>query len=473
MSPDVVVTEVVGGSHGLAAAYAAVRAVADAYDASGDRMRGWADLDRRVLLDADLLASAPLAPLTFAEAEAAVLAAATGPDGALVASVGWEADAAAARAAVAGLAAADELARGAFEVLDHALGQALGTLLPAAVPVLLPALPALVVAGPLLAPVVDDLLTDVVADHPDLAQHLVNGGGGLLDGLLLAGLLARLARSPRLPRDLEAAAAAVAAAYGDPGRGRAERLWPLRAVRQPRGLGDLLADLDEVHRTGPDGTIEVRTATAPDGSVRHVVHLPGTDDMTTLPWTRDEDARDLATNLLLLAGLDNPYQQGVLEALGQAGVGPGEPVLLVGHSQGGMVAAALLAADGPVAVTDVVTAGSPTAHLDGFPPGTHALSLEHRGDLVPLLDGEDNRDRPEQTTVRFDDGPSSGVADAHGTDRYVAAAAALDASVAAGSAHPSVVDALDRLEERGYVAGPAGTVVTSQVFVVVRDEVTG
>ncbi|MDN4171990.1 hypothetical protein QWY28_03450 [Nocardioides sp. SOB77] len=470
------VVEVTGGSHGLAAAYAVVRALADDYDRAGDRMRGWADVGRRTLLDGDLLDSAVLAPVTFAEAEAAVLGAATGPDGALVASLHWEADAVAVRATVTALEAADDLSRAALEVVDHALGRALGTLLPAALPVVLPLLPSLPLLAPALAPALgpqlDRLLADAVAEHPDAVQHLANGGGGLLDGLLSAGVL----RGPwRLPRDTEAAAAVLAAAYGDPGRGRALPLGPPRPVRQPGGLADVLRDLDGVHRTGGDGVVEVRTATAPDGSVRHVVHLPGTDDLGTLPWTQDGDVRDLATNLLLVAGLDNPYQQGVLDAMHRAGIGPDDPVLLVGHSQGGMVAAAVLAGAGPFHVTDVVTAGSPTAHLDGFPPGSHVLSLEHRGDLVPLLDGEDNRDIPEQTTVRFDGsppGPGAGVAAAHDVRHHVAAAVALEGAVRDGTAHPSVVDALHRLEERGYVGGPAGpggTVVTSQAFQVVRD----
>ncbi|MCR6032479.1 hypothetical protein GGQ22_13665 [Nocardioides sp. zg-579] len=463
------VTEVTGGSHGLAAAYAAVRALADDYDRAGDRLRGWAEVGRRTALDDDLLESAALAPVTFAEAEAAVLGAATGPDGALVASLGWEADAVAVRAGVVALQGADDLARAAFDVLDHALGRAIGTLLPATLPALLPLLPTAPLLATVLGPEADALLAEAVAEHPDLVQHLVNGSGGLLDGLLLAGVL----RAPWRLRDTEAAAAALAAAYGDPGRGRARRLGTPRTTRQPGGLADLLADLDEVHRAGGDGTIEVRTATAPDGSVRHVVHLPGTDDLATLPWTQDDDARDLAANLLLVAGLDNPHQQGVLDAMAQAGIGPEDPVLLVGHSQGGMVAAAVLAAGGPFHVTDVVTAGAPTAHLDGFPPGSHVLSLEHRGDLVPLLDGEDNRDTLEQTTVRFagaeGGGGGSGVAAAHGIGHYVAAAAVLEAAAADGTAHPSVLDALRRLEEQGYVAGPAGTVVTSQAFQVVRE----
>jgi hypothetical protein len=153
----------------------------------------------------------------------------------------------------------------------------------------------------------------------------------------------------------------------------------------------------------PDGVVEVQTIRTTDGSVRHVVYLPGTDDLTTTPWSQDADVRDLGTNLLLVSGQDNAYPQGILDAMHQAGVRAGEPVALVGHSQGGMEAAAILAHGSPYAVTHVVTAGSPTAHLDGFPPGSHVLSLENRGDVVPLLDGEDNPDSAEQVTVRFDD----------------------------------------------------------------------
>lgn len=467
--PAVEVLAVTGGSAGLAATYDAVRALAAAYDTSGDRLRGWADRDRRVLHDGDLLASAALAPLTFAEAEAAVLAAATGSDGALPASVAWEADAVAIRAALTALQAADTAAGLTVGALEHAVGQAAGALLLPSLPVLLPALVPLLPWLPAVAGSVADDLPELVAEHPELVEHAVATGGGLLDGLLLAGVLPGL----RLPRDLAAAAAVLAATYGEPGRGRATRLSPPRDVRQPGGLADLVADLRALHDDGVDGAIEVRTATAPDGSVRHVVHLPGTDDMRTLPWTRDDDVRDLATNLLLLAGLDNPYQQGVLDAMAQAGVRPDEPVLLVGHSQGGMVAAAVLAADGPFSVTDVVTAGSPTALVGDLPAGTHVLSLEHRSDVVPLLDGAPNPDSPQQTTVTFDDGPPTDLVDAHELAHHEAAAAALDTAVAEGTAHPSVADAVDRLEQQGYVAGPAapaGTVVTSQVFVVVRDD---
>jgi pimeloyl-ACP methyl ester carboxylesterase len=216
---------------------------------------------------------------------------------------------------------------------------------------------------------------------------------------------------------------------------------------------------------GGSGTVEVQTIRAPDGGVRHVVYLPGTDDLATTPWSQDADARDLGTNLLLVGGQDNAYQQGVLDALRQAGVGPGEPVALVGHSQGGMVAAALASQsqDGsPYSFTQVVTAGSPTAHLNGFPPGCQVLSLEAHGDVVPLLDGEDNPDSAEQVTVRFDDAVVGVVAD-HELGHYAAGAEAVQVS-----ADPSVRDQLDSLVAAGFVGPADGQEVTSQVFRITR-----
>ncbi len=206
----------------------------------------------------------------------------------------------------------------------------------------------------------------------------------------------------------------------------------------------------------------MQTIRAADGSVRHVVYLPGTDDLATTPWSQDADVRDLGTNLLLVSGDDNAYQQGVLDALQQAGVRPGEPVALVGHSQGGMVAAAIASQGSPYTVTHVVTAGSPTAHLDGFPPGTHVLSLENHGDVVPLLDGEDNPDSAEQVTVRFDDG-AAGVVGDHDLGHYAGGALAVQASDDA-----SVRDQLASLAQGGFVGSATGQEVSSQVFQITR-----
>jgi hypothetical protein len=435
--------------------------LADAYDRAGDRLRGWAGDDAGAMKLGDLVESAPVSPPTFLDAEAALLAATSGSEGALPASVCWETDALLLRVTVRSFRETDDLVHAGFEALDYALGRALGTTLPATAPSLL--------ALTLLGVVDGDDLQQWAIDHPDLVQHLVNGGGGLLDGLLGPALPGPTGFTP----DTESAAGILAALYGPDG---GATVTPLdvqvpSSGAQPGTVADVVAHLGELSAlSGPDhpeldGTIEIQTLTAPDGQVRHIVYLPGTDDMATLPWTQDSDVRDLATNLQLVAGHDNAYQQGILEAMHQAGIGPDEPVLLAGHSQGGMEAAAILGqGGGGFDVTHVVTAGSPTAQVDGFPPGSHVLSLEHDGDVVPLLDGEDNPDSVQQVTVHFGDTPGGaggGVVDQHGFPHYVAGAAAVDAST-----DPSVVESVQSLHDQGFLG--SGQTVTSQTFQITR-----
>jgi hypothetical protein len=467
------ITDVTGGSHGMAVAYDHALALAGDYDSAGRRMRGWAGRCGGVLLDADLLESAPLSPVSFADAEAAVLAAASGPDGVLVASVVWEADAVTIRVAVRATQLTDELVARTWEALDHQLGRTVGFTVAAGVPALVLPAAGLALLWTLLPTDTQvtlqdkslDELQEWLVDHPGLVQHLANGGGGLVEGLW-DGLTPVTSGGPfgvpLLVPDTESAAGVLAAIYRD----GHHLTTPTPLVipgsdTVPADLAGLVRHLEQVDDQA-DGVIEIQTTRTTDGSVRHVVYLPGTDDLTTTPWSQDADVRDLGTNLLLVSGQTNAYQQGILDAMQQAGVRPGEPVALIGHSQGGMEAAAILAQGSPYAVTHVVTAGSPTAHLDGFPPGTHVLSLENRGDVVPLLDGEDNPDSAEQVTVRFDEhGPS--VTGNHDLAQYVHGALAVQAS-----ADPSVVEQLASLEAAGFVGSADGQEVTSQVFQVTR-----
>lgn len=376
------ITQITGGSDGMAAAYDAVRSLADVFDLAGSELRDWSVLGLRTMADPDLVASAPLSPVTFGLAEAAVLAATSGPDGVLAGSARWETDALLVRQAVDGIQASDRL----------------------------------------------------------------------VESWLRMGPSARLA------------AAVLASRYGAEGPPRVEERPPTPSV-PPADVAGLVEHLSGVAALSPDpgsadnGTIEVQTV-----GDRYIVYLPGTDDMTTLPWTQDDDVRDMATNFLLSAGLPNAYQQGILDAMHAAGIDADDPVLLVGHSQGGMEAAAILSQGSDFNVTHVVTAGSPTAQVAGFPEGTHVLSLEHEGDVVPLLDLAPNADSVEQVTVTFDgtDGPG-GLEGEHGYEHYVAGAALVDASP-----DPGVREQVASLHAAGFLG--AGGVATSQVFQITRQD---
>ena len=90
----------------------------------------------------------------------------------------------------------------------------------------------------------------------------------------------------------------------------------------------------------------------------------------------------------------------VEEAMKQAGIGKDEPVALVGHSQGGIVAAAL-ASDlkDSYTIDHVVTAGSPVANHP-IPPKTWVTSIEIEDELVASLDGGRNPSTEQWLTVR-------------------------------------------------------------------------
>jgi pimeloyl-ACP methyl ester carboxylesterase len=202
-----------------------------------------------------------------------------------------------------------------------------------------------------------------------------------------------------------------------------------------------------------------------------IVHIPGTQE-----WAVDapEGATpfDLTGNLHLLAGGRTAGTRAVTGAMTAAGVRPGERVLLVGHSQGGLVAAAV-AADPAVrrrfGVSHVVTAGSPVAGVD-VPPEVRMLALEHTDDLVAGLDGRANPDRRTWITVRAPaPGGAAGPLPPHDSAAYAVTAGLVDRSTDADLvAHrrslapfldgPGVrVRAVDVVTERtGRGAPPAG-----------------
>jgi pimeloyl-ACP methyl ester carboxylesterase len=462
------IESVSGGSHGIAAGYEQMLALAERYERQSDDFVEMARLGARTMADGDLLESAILSPLSFADAQVQVLDATTGADGLTVRVIGIEADALGVRAVVAAFGASDALSRHATEMIDHTLGRLTAS-----------ALPALLVAGGVgyvyystlspeeqaaLGEQLGDGLGQLLHDHPGLAQHLVNGGGGLLGSLAPGVGLLDPGDGPVGQATTNDAARLMALLLGNDTDYSVTRRDDLdghgATTDAPGSLEALVRQLSATNALGltdraDHGAIQVQqVGTAPHE--RYIVYLPGTDDMRPVPAS-DDRARDMETNYQLIGGMDSAYGRGIQQAMVEAGL-TGKDVMLVGHSQGGMVSTSL-AADPDFAkqfnVQHVVTAGSPTAQVPHLPDSTHAIHLENRGDAVPLLDGEDNPDQPHRTTVTFDDG-SSDVVDNHGLDRYAQGAAAADAS-----AHGSIRDQVDRMRDDGYLgAGSSGQVQT-------------
>ena len=107
------------------------------------------------------------------------------------------------------------------------------------------------------------------------------------------------------------------------------------------GVAGLLTGVQrrsEESKRGRPGLIGIREIPAASGRPRAwVVELPGTQNWNP---SAGRNPMDLPSNLQTFAGGTSGYQQGVIDAM-RGRVRPGEPVMLVGHSQGGLTAAAL------------------------------------------------------------------------------------------------------------------------------------
>lgn len=95
----------------------------------------------------------------------------------------------------------------------------------------------------------------------------------------------------------------------------------------------------------------------------------------------------MTSNVSGIAGLPAGSTAAVRDAMAQAGITPTSPVVLTGHSQGGLVAS-LIAASGDYTVSNVVTFGAP-AGLVEIPADIPVLNVRHSDDIVPALGGHD------------------------------------------------------------------------------------
>jgi len=235
----------------------------------------------------------------------------------------------------------------------------------------------------------------------------------------------------------------------------------------PQSLADLVAAQEDLQTEGEPDRVRVVQVPQADGSSAWVVVVPGTQEWSPRAGPNPSDA---TTDVLLMAQRDTQLAAGVERALrlaqqdaGRGGLG--DPVLLAGHSQGGIVAAALAAEPGfrrRQRVTHVVASGAPIARLP-VPEEVSVLALEHRQDAVPRLEGEPNVDRRGWVTVTRDlrgsEVLSAGAS--HASARYRETAAQVDASRSA-----SVVQW--RLRAAPFLAGDAHGTATVRDYRLTR-----
>lgn len=225
----------------------------------------------------------------------------------------------------------------------------------------------------------------------------------------------------------------------------------------PRGIGDLADRIP----SAPPGEPQIRIERYDGaGGPQWIVYSSGTVDFTAVPGSEPYDS---TSNVHVVADASEragavgmPLDTGAAErsvraAMDAAGVAPGDPVLVVGHSAGGIIAAKL-AADPDLNVVGAVSFGGPVAQV--ATSATPVLSVVHSEDLVPALGGSgvaaDGRlvvERSVETGAPSLDDPFP----AHALTAYRGTAELVDESD-----HPRVVE-FARLVEGVTGGGPART----------------
>ena len=219
-----------------------------------------------------------------------------------------------------------------------------------------------------------------------------------------------------------------------------------RMTSAPKGAAALIERVGALYPTdGADrGTahVAIESIEHQDGPRAWIVEIPGTQSF--MP-NGGSNPFDFVADLQLMTGRTSDVLVATVAAMRDAGIPPGEPVLLVGHSLGGIGAMALASNPSFASrynVQAVVTAGSPVARF--APAGdVSVLSLENSTDIVWALDGAPNPDSPRWITVGHDlrssDNPldraaAASIVGSHEAESYVRTAEAFDTATGSTAA---------------------------------------
>ncbi|KRF16505.1 hypothetical protein ASG90_09420 [Nocardioides sp. Soil797] len=411
--------------------------LADLFDNSGDEMRERASLGADILADEGVSDSEELSRATYAQAEEDILNATTGKTGLMVRSVELDADALIVRATVLTYRWIDDLQLAAYKTLGSVAARAVGYLAPE---VALGG--AIFSAGLIETDALDreglaSYLNELAEQNPELMDHFVSGGGGLLEGLQMRALLTaavlggeegpavthgglRAVGATDFVDDFSSALRDVAGGYRE---STTEASSAVDELPAPASIEELMASLSRV-----EGDLLVQK-------------LPGSRFIAFLPSTSQRGGAQLQLVGSDVAGRVSSVIAAIEDAVGDE---PGARVMVVGHAQGGLAAAEIAAAAGSdkFVIDQVITAGAPNAQVTNVPEATTVLSLEDRADPVALLGSLINAKVGNRLTVVFDGGNQTGAA------AYVEGGRAADTAT-----HPELRAAIQRIHDMGYLAG--------------------
>lgn len=207
-------------------------------------------------------------------------------------------------------------------------------------------------------------------------------------------------------------------------------------------MGGVTAAYDDGGKSGtPDAAVRITVVDKGNGPA-YIVTVPGTSEWNV---SSGSNPMDTVGNLSSAGGNMSTASKAVQMAMQQAGIPSDAPVMLVGHSQGGMTAANL-AADPEFRrnfdVTNVITYGSPIDSTR-IPGDVNTLALQHPFDVVPRLDlgnskpggpvlvGWESSNRA--TVVTLPSPAGSGMGDVMGNHDYNAYVASVEANESSGA----------------------------------------
>jgi hypothetical protein len=244
--------------------------------------------------------------------------------------------------------------------------------------------PAVVRAVELSLGSLDEALAGVAGVPLPVALALGTAGAGLTTTAGTARLASRLNAIVAKPHD------AMTASAGGTTLTQTQVVRTEAAPAQPpRDFAEALQRIPSDADGGAQVRIEQYDRT-------FVVYIGGTVDgslgANAQPW-------DMSSNLAALGGDPSASEAAVRKAMAESGITHDDPVVLVGHSQGGLIAMRIAQAS-DVHATIVIVAGAPIHRIEP-PTGVAVVAFEHRDDVVPALGGPRAEPEPNRPQAHY------------------------------------------------------------------------
>lgn len=219
---------------------------------------------------------------------------------------------------------------------------------------------------------------DAVRDFewPRVTELLVDGATGLIRGT----------------GDAIEALTGIDLKLADDGTGYADAPVPVTGEESglvpPSDLSQIIANTQQTYGDKETGEVSMSVVGNPPTGV--IVNIPGTEK-----WgpSAGDNPMDLTGNAEQAgSGGWSAGSQATADAIAQLyaqnDIPPGTPLMLNGHSQGGMIASSLAANEDFASqynLTNVMTYGSPVDNYS-VPSSVNQLNIQHGGDAVPRID---------------------------------------------------------------------------------------